>query len=100
MLQGAFSVLVFVLLSSQDGFSTEWKEDAKGVLRAPAIYNGKLDYTSLYSSHYSSHLPALLKCSNASQQLSNAATQHQGHAAPAFEAAICMLKLLLRPLML
>lgn len=39
-LQCAFSVLIFVLLSSQDGFQTEWKEDDKGVLRAPAIYNG------------------------------------------------------------
>ena len=39
-LQAAFSVLIFLLLSSQDGFQTEWKEDDKGVLRAPAIYNG------------------------------------------------------------
>lgn len=38
--QGCFSVLVFILLSSQDGFQTEWKEDDKGILRAPAIYNG------------------------------------------------------------
>jgi hypothetical protein len=33
-------VLVFLLLSSEDGFSTEWKEDDKGILRAPAVYNG------------------------------------------------------------
>lgn len=39
-LQACFSVLIFVLLSSQDGFQTEWKEDEHGVLRAPAIYNG------------------------------------------------------------
>ena len=39
-LQAAFSVLIFLLLSSQDGFQTKWKEDDKGVLRAPAIYNG------------------------------------------------------------
>jgi hypothetical protein len=43
LLQGLFSILIFLLLSSQDGFSTEWKEDAKGVLRAPAIYNGASD---------------------------------------------------------
>ena len=39
-LQAFFSVLIFLLLSSQDGFSTEWKADAKGILRAPAVYNG------------------------------------------------------------
>ena len=38
--QACFSVLIFILLSSQDGFQTEWKEDEHGVLRAPAIYNG------------------------------------------------------------
>ena len=33
-------MLIFLLLSSEDGFQTKWKEDEKGVLRAPAIYNG------------------------------------------------------------
>jgi len=43
-LQACFSVLIFILLSSQDGFQTEWKEDEHGVLRAPAIYNGALSW--------------------------------------------------------
>lgn len=33
-------MLVFLLLSSEDGFSTKWKPDAEGILRAPAVYNG------------------------------------------------------------
>ena len=32
-------MFIFVLLSSQDGFSTEWTEDEKG-RHAPALYNG------------------------------------------------------------
>ena len=39
--QGVFSILIFVLLSSQDGFATKWHEDESGVLRAPALYNGE-----------------------------------------------------------
>ncbi len=34
------SVVIFVLLSSQDGFSREWVEDDQGHRHAPAIYNG------------------------------------------------------------
>ena len=35
-----FSVVIFVLLSSEDGFNSKWKEDESGILRAPALYNG------------------------------------------------------------
>lgn len=34
------SVVIFVLLSSQDGFSRDWVVDDKGHRTAPAIYNG------------------------------------------------------------
>lgn len=35
------SVVIFVLLSSQDGFSRDWVVDDKGHrITAPAIYNG------------------------------------------------------------
>jgi hypothetical protein len=34
-----FSVVIFVLLGSEDGFSTAWKHDAEGHRRAPALYN-------------------------------------------------------------
>ncbi len=37
--QVGFSAVIFVLLGSEDGFSTEWKHDAAGQLRAPALYN-------------------------------------------------------------
>ena len=40
LFMGVFSIFVFVLLSSQDGFQTKWKKDATGTLRAPAVYNG------------------------------------------------------------
>ena len=35
-----FSVIIFVLLSSQDGFSLKWHKDILGKEHAPAIYNG------------------------------------------------------------
>lgn len=38
--QAGFSVFIFVLLSSQDGFSTKWHTDEEGVKHAPALYNG------------------------------------------------------------
>ena len=39
--QAIFSVFIFVLLGSEDGFSTTWHVDkATGVARAPALYNG------------------------------------------------------------
>jgi len=34
------SVVIFVLLSSQDGFSRDWIVDSQGHRHAPAIYNG------------------------------------------------------------
>ena len=34
-----FSVVIFVLLGSEDGFSTAWKHDAEGYRRAPALFN-------------------------------------------------------------
>lgn len=39
-LQGCFSIFIFVLLASEDGFKTEWHKDEHGILRAPAVYNG------------------------------------------------------------
>ena len=38
--QAGFSVFIFVLLSSQDGFATEWSVDEEGIRHAPALYNG------------------------------------------------------------
>lgn len=39
-MQVGFSIFIFVLLSSQDGFKRDWIIDEKGVPRAPALYNG------------------------------------------------------------
>ena len=33
-------MFIFVLLSSQDGFSTKWSVDEEGIRHAPALYNG------------------------------------------------------------
>lgn len=41
VLQAIFSIIIFVLLSSQDGFSTKWHVDEHtGIKHAPALYNG------------------------------------------------------------
>jgi hypothetical protein len=40
-LQSIFSVFIFVLLASEDGFKTKWHKDEEGILRAPAVYNGE-----------------------------------------------------------
>lgn len=41
LVQAIFSIIIFVLLSSQDGFSTKWHVDEHtGVKHAPALYNG------------------------------------------------------------
>lgn len=38
--QVLMSVVIFVLLSSQDGFSRDWIVDEQGQRTAPALYNG------------------------------------------------------------
>ena len=38
--QAIMSIIIFVLLSSQDGFSRDWIVDDQGHRHAPAIYNG------------------------------------------------------------
>ena len=38
--QAGFSVVIFVLLASEDGFSREWVVDEQGIARAPSLYNG------------------------------------------------------------
>lgn len=38
--QALMSVVIFVLLSSQDGFSRDWIVDSQGHRHSPAIYNG------------------------------------------------------------
>ena len=40
LVQAIMSVVIFVLLSSQDGFSRDWVVDDQGHRTAPAIYNG------------------------------------------------------------
>jgi len=40
LLQSFFSVFIFILLGSEDGFSTEWKVDKMGIARAPGVANG------------------------------------------------------------
>ncbi len=39
-MQVGFSVVIFVLLASEDGFSREWVVDEQGISRAPSLYNG------------------------------------------------------------
>ncbi|KAL4855826.1 Pyrophosphate-energized vacuolar membrane proton pump [Chlorella vulgaris] len=84
---GLFSILIFLLLSSQDGFSTEWKEDAKGVLRAPAIYNGAFSTLTFLVGAVTSILSGYLGMSIATYANARTALEARKGIAPAFMAA-------------
>lgn len=62
-----FSVVIFVLLGSEDGFSTAWKHDAEGNRRAPALFNALFSTIAFLlgaiTSIVSGFLGALLGCS-------------------------------------
>lgn len=65
-LQVAFSAVIFVLLGSEDGFSTEWQHDASGARRAPALYNALFSTIAFIlgaiTSIVSGYLGGLLSC--------------------------------------
>jgi inorganic pyrophosphatase len=82
-----FSVLIFILLSSQDGFQTEWKEDEHGVLRAPAIYNGAFSALSFIVGAITSILSGYLGMWIATYANARTALQARKGIAPAFMAA-------------
>jgi hypothetical protein len=82
--QAAFSVIVFVLLSSEDGFQTKWKEDDQGVMRAPAIYNGAFSTISFLVGAITSILSGYLGMSIATYANARTALQARKGIAPAF----------------
>ncbi|KAL4427599.1 hypothetical protein ABPG75_001688 [Micractinium tetrahymenae] len=82
-----FSVIIFVLLSSEDGFQTEWKEDDKGVLRAPAIYNGAFSTLAFLVGAVTSILSGYLGMWIATYANARTALEARKGIAPAFMAA-------------
>lgn len=82
-----FSVVVFVLLSSEDGFNSKWKEDESGILRAPALYNGAFSTISFLVGAVTSILSGYLGMSIATYANARTALEARKGVAPAFMAA-------------
>lgn len=82
-----FSIFIFVLLSSQDGFQTKWKKDAEGVLRAPAVYNGLFSTVAFVVGAATSILSGYLGMSIATYANARTALQARKGIAPAFMVA-------------
>lgn len=83
----AFSVVIFVLLSSEDGFKTKWHKDESGVLRAPAIYNGAFSTISFIIGAATSILSGYLGMTIATYANARTALEARKGIAPAFMAA-------------
>eukprot|EP00890_Picochlorum_soloecismus_P004594 jgi/Picsp_1/5135/NSC_02498-R1_vacuolar h+-translocating inorganic pyrophosphatase len=82
-----FSVVIFVLLSSEDGFNSKWKEDESGILRAPALYNGAFSTISFLVGAVTSILSGYLGMSIATYANARTALEARKGVAPAFMAA-------------
>ncbi|KDD76475.1 Inorganic H+ pyrophosphatase [Helicosporidium sp. ATCC 50920] len=87
LFMGAFSVFIFVLLSSQDGFSRKWHRDESGVLRAPALYNGAFSTLSFIIGAATSIISGYLGMAIATYANARTALQARKGIAPAFMAA-------------
>lgn len=84
LLQAAFSVVIFVLLSSEDGFKTKWSKDEHGVLRAPAIYNGAFSTIAFIIGAATSILSGYLGMTIATYANARTALEARKGIAPAF----------------
>lgn len=83
-----FSVFIFVLLSSEDGFSTAWHLDKKtGVERAPALYNGAFSTLSFFVGAATSILSGFLGMKIATFANARTALEARKGIAPAFMTA-------------
>ena len=83
-----FSVFIFVLLSSEDGFSTAWHLDKKtGVERAPALYNGAFSTLAFFVGAATSILSGFLGMKIATFANARTALEARKGIAPAFMTA-------------
>ena len=84
---GIFSVVIFVLLSSEDGFQTKWHKDDQGVLRAPALFNGTFSTIAFIIGAATSIVSGWLGMSIATYANARTALEARKGVAPAFMAA-------------
>jgi len=82
-----FSGIIFVLLSSEDGFSSTWTKDASGVLRAPGLYNGAFSTLAFLIGAATSILSGYLGMNIATYANARTALEARKGVAPAFMAA-------------
>ena len=82
-----FSVVIFVLLSSEDGFNATWKKDESGILRAPSLYNGAFSTLAFIIGAATSVLSGYLGMSIATYANARTALEARKGVAPAFMAA-------------
>ena len=83
-----FSVFIFVLLGSEDGFSTAWIIDKKtGIARAPALYNGAFSTIAFLTGAATSILSGFLGMKVATYANARTALEARKGIAPAFMAA-------------
>jgi inorganic pyrophosphatase len=77
-------VFIFVLLSSQDGFSTKWHTDEQGVKHAPALYNGAFSTIAFLVGAVTSILSGWLGMTIATYANARTALEARKGIAPAF----------------
>ncbi|KAK9830190.1 hypothetical protein WJX72_010203 [[Myrmecia] bisecta] len=82
-----FSVFIFVLLSSQDGFSREWTVDEEGNKHAPGLYLGAFSTISFLLGALTSILSGFLGMKIATYANARTALQARKGIAPAFMTA-------------
>ncbi|CAK0782826.1 Pyrophosphate-energized vacuolar membrane proton pump 1 [Coccomyxa viridis] len=82
-----FSVFIFVLLSSQDGFATKWRVDSEGVSHAPALYNGAFSTIAFLIGAVTSIISGWLGMTIATYANARTALEARKGIAPAFMAA-------------
>lgn len=85
--QALFSVVVFVLLSSEDGFKTKWEADDEGILRAPGVANGAFSTIAFLVGAATSILSGYLGMAIATYANARTALEARKGVAPAFMAA-------------
>jgi H+-translocating diphosphatase len=84
---GIFSVFIFILLSSEDGFQTKWKADEHGILRAPSLYNGAFSTLAFIVGAITSIVSGYLGMSIATYANARTALEARKGIAPAFMVA-------------
>lgn len=86
--QAGFSVFIFILLSSQDGFSTKWHTDAEGIKHAPALYNGAFSTIAFLVGAVTSIISGWLGMTIATYANARTALEARKGIAPAFMTGV------------